>query len=352
MFFKRASKLASPKPTLESVQTIPEIFYGGNDPEADVRVGNKTIVKPNSVTSGSGSGAGTVSATHTRLIAVLMISIFVVVSAGAAWGYWKYLGGGSGSVSVETNQTTTQVEGIENSSENGVVEMPTSTTDLATSTPAVVTTTISNIVPTSSPFSLSELAADFPVINQLSAPDFDSDTLSDLEEDVFGTDQSVFDSDGDGYSDGQEVVNLYNPKGVTPVRLVDSGLVREFTHPRDVYRLYYPLVWQAGSVDAGSNTMLFTAANGDYIEVRLFNKNNGEDFSNWFGKNAKDQQITDLQTISNSFKTQYFKRKDGLVYYVDLREQVLVVLYHPLVNSPINYRTILQLFMESLRVSP
>lgn len=349
MFFKRAAKTAAPKPALGSVQTIPEIFYGGSDPEAGLRgAAASKNVKPSSVVSSTGSAGASGASSHTKLIAAAMIMIFLLVSAGAAWGYWKYLGGGFGPT---TTETTAELETEQNTTPANLETAPfVTTTSTATSTDIITPTSTTTIAPTSTALTLAELSPDFPAINQLNGVDTDSDILTDLEEEIFGTDQSVFDTDSDGYSDGQEVINLYNPKGNNPVRLAESGLVREFTHPRDLYRLYYPMTWQAGSVDAGSNTMLFTAANGDYIEVRIFAKNNGEDFSGWFARVAKNEQITDLQTVSNTFKTTYFKRKDNLVLYVDMPGQVLAVLYHPLVNAPINYRTTLQMMMESLRI--
>ncbi len=351
MFFKRVAKNAAPKPALGSVQTIPEIFYGGSDPEAGLHgTGVNKMIKPSSVVSSSG---GASSSGKTRLVAVVMIIIFLVFSAGAAWLYWNYLGGGSGPttpVPARDNQTQNQMVNNSPITEPVFSETATSTPS-TTSTDTFLPTSTSSFIPTTSTApSLIELSVAFPVINQLNAPDFDSDTLTDLEEEIFGTDQSIFDSDADGYSDGQELINLYNPKGAVPVRLAESGLVREFTHPLDVYRLYYPISWQAGSVDAGSNTMLFTAANGDYVEVRVFAKSNGESFSVWFGRVAKDQQISDLQSVSNNFKTIYLKRKDGLVLYVDQPAQVIAVIYHPLVNTPINFRTTLQMIVESLRV--
>ena len=353
MFFKRASKTAAPKPALGSVQTIPEIFYGGSDPEAELHgAGVNKIVKPSSVTSSSGGkDESGVSQSKTKLIATAMIVIFVLVSGGAAWGYWKYLGGGSGPViaEVKTEQKTAEELVVtQTASENITTSTELITENIIPTTTAAIPTSTKSLGVN---FAITELAADFPTINQMNAVDFDSDTLTDAEEELFGADQSIFDTDKDGYSDGQELLNLYNPKGTDPVRLAESGLVREFTHPKDTYRWYYPISWQAGSVDAASNTMLFTAANGDYVEARIFTKNSSEDFTAWFGRVAKDQQITDLQIVSNSFKTTYYKRKDNLVMYVDFPGQVLAIIYHPLVNAPINYRTTLQMMMESLRVT-
>ncbi|HPL95271.1 MAG TPA: hypothetical protein PLF15_00615 [bacterium] len=43
--------------------------------------------------------------------------------------------------------------------------------------------------------------------------DSDNDSLTDIEEEIFGTDLNNPDSDGDGYLDGEEVLNGYNPMG-------------------------------------------------------------------------------------------------------------------------------------------
>ena len=45
------------------------------------------------------------------------------------------------------------------------------------------------------------------------ATDSDKDGLSDLREEALGLDPHNPDTDGDGYLDGVEVVNGYNPKG-------------------------------------------------------------------------------------------------------------------------------------------
>ena len=43
--------------------------------------------------------------------------------------------------------------------------------------------------------------------------DSDNDSLTDFMEEIYGTDKNNPDTDGDGYLDGQEVQNGYNPKG-------------------------------------------------------------------------------------------------------------------------------------------
>lgn len=83
-----------------------------------------------------------------------------------------------------------------------------------------------------------------------SAEDRDDDGLSTAEEELFGTDATVRDTDGDGFSDGEEVRNLYNPAGTAPARLLDTGTVYEYTNPRDGWSLYVPRQWAIVSRDA------------------------------------------------------------------------------------------------------
>ena len=49
--------------------------------------------------------------------------------------------------------------------------------------------------------------------NNLAINDSDNDGLSDKEEEFYGTDKNNSDTDGDGYKDGDEVKNGYNPLG-------------------------------------------------------------------------------------------------------------------------------------------
>lgn len=49
--------------------------------------------------------------------------------------------------------------------------------------------------------------------------DSDSDGLTDDQENYFGTDSNKADTDGDGYKDGEEVKNGYNPNGVGKLEL-------------------------------------------------------------------------------------------------------------------------------------
>ncbi len=334
MFGRGHQSTPAPVNANASVMTIPEVFYGGNDPEAvQTSTSSGKVLTPKI----SAPSSDVVSPVRTKLIAAVMIFIFVSACAAAGWYYWNYLRLDTPAKTVTTEKKPAEV----------AIVTPTTTTEIITPTSTDETTPSST---TSNLPSLSELALEFSTINQIDTTDFDADGLTDAEEEVFGTDPSVFDTDKDEYYDGQEVGNLYNPKGLAPVRIIDSGLVREYVAPADAYRLYYPVPWTVGTIDPAGNTILITAANGDYIEVRQYPKNSGEDFGTWFGRAATSERITDLESGVNRFKISYLRRKDDLSAYVDMPNSVLVLIYHPATNSPINFRHIFRMMLESLRV--
>jgi hypothetical protein len=61
------------------------------------------------------------------------------------------------------------------------------------------------------PIEVSDEATD--EISSINAQDTDDDGLTDELETLFGTDPANPDTDGDGYKDGEEVENGYNPLG-------------------------------------------------------------------------------------------------------------------------------------------
>lgn len=342
--FGRGHKNPIEKPGLSAataISTIPEVFYGGNDPEAKYvsgQGGNTSALTYTKSVPESSSG-------RTKLIAAFMIIIFLAACAGAVWYYWTYLR--SDAASIQTPPANLVVEkpaveqvSVENTAPTTTaVETDTTQTGITIVTSSIVDSTIAN------------LTLDFPSINQIDATDFDADGLTDAEEEVFGTDPSAFDTDKDEYYDGQEVGNLYNPKGLAPVRIIDSGLVREYVAPSDAYRIYYPIPWTVGTVDPAGETILITAANGDYLEIRKMVKQPGEDFTTWFGRTVPDQRITDLESGINRFTVPYLRRKDDLVAYIDRPNQVLVLIYHPTTSAPIAFRHIMRMALESVRVN-
>lgn len=99
---------------------------------------------------------------------------------------------------------------------------------------------------------VNEPSVNVPPVNEplSSAPDRDTDRdgLTDAEELLLGTDAALADTDRDGYDDALELMNLYNPSGIAPQRLLDAGLVYEYKHPTLGWSVYIPRSWTIAAI--------------------------------------------------------------------------------------------------------
>lgn len=192
---------------------------------------------------------------------------------------------------------------------------------------------------------------DFPKNIFIKSPDIDKDALTDAEEEVLNTDSGTQDTDEDGYYDGLEVANLYNPKGVAPRKIIDSGIVREYVSPLWKYRLYYPLSWQLDSVDEQGKDIVISTITGDFVQVRVFQKEDTQTFLSWFAAMAKGQRFAEITEKTNRFKEQVFVRRDGLVAYVPTDQFVFVLLYNPGSEQMVLYPNLMNMIIQSFRTT-
>lgn len=341
MFGKKKRKKEKAEELHVEVQTMPGIFYGGNDPEIyhskDVPANDPNVIssKPQKRKISKTSSE---HPKRKKIVIIVGIVVFIIVVAGISWYYIAQFNNATNRttpVNVNTPTTPTEII-VPTTTESDVIE---TTTTTATSTVEV-------------PVSLTvEVDINFPAIVQSDTVDIDSDQLTDKEEELYGTDSGGFDTDGDGYFDGQEVFNLYNPGGSAPSRLIDSGRVVEYINPLSGYRLYYPLTWQVGNVDTLGNHVLFSSVEGDFIEVRTYDKNPTESFNEWFGKAIKGQRITDILQFENRFKIKAWKRRDDLVAYFIEDSRVHVVVFNPRELGPISHRHVMKMLVQSFRYS-
>jgi hypothetical protein len=339
-----------------SVNTIPDVFYGGKDPEIyhakkqknkqskqkelvskKKEEQKKQIVRPQvhtgqitkpTVKQKKVSSGGTL-----KKVFIIIIGCLIVLGAISAYYFRDVLFSSTKTAPVETAVPLPVVTVPDVSVVVPTVEVSTSTVEIVLEPP------------TSTPIQ----AIIFPNNIFLSSSDIDADELTDVEEEIFKTDSGTWDTDLDGYYDGQEIFNLYNPTGTAPEKIIDSGLVREYVNPKWQYRVYYPAPWKVDAVDDAANQVLISTITGEYIEIHAFQKNQGQSFISWFAKNATGQQYSDLTKHTNRFQVEQLQRKDGLVGYVDTDNIVFVLVYHLGVEKQILYPNVMRLMFQSFR---
>lgn len=321
---------------------IPDIFYGGNDPVIYHR-GTRNLESSMESKKKIVSSIAEESWFHAHKKTFFIVSTSIVALVVGGMATWYYI--------VRTIGQLRTVDVVSVIKEP-VVEVPLviEEQDIEVLEDDISTTTIEDeeVVEIDTSYMLIEPVS-FPRILLVDSPDNDSDQLTDAEEEIFLTNPDLLDSDGDGYHDSQEILNLYNPNMFAPVKIIDSGLVKEYINPIWRYRLYYPTSWQIGEVDKESRQVLFSTISGDFIEVRVFDRINGQSFQEWFAVNIEGEKFQDLNLVINRFKEEGMRRKDGLVGYFVSDTHVTVLIYHPGVMAAVPYRNVMRMVFESFR---
>lgn len=333
------------------VRTMPPDFYGGVNPaikfkkaEKEIIVGaprapeltpSEKLLRDKAAAVGAGAPMHPVNLfASKKFLFIAGAAVFLLATLGISWYYWNQAAKNRAArLAVTPPALITPVE------EQPIVETP---VEVATSTIEEATTT---------PITPAEARIVFPSRFLSEAADLDKDDITDVAEEIFGTDPSKADTDADGYSDGHEVFNLYNPAGKEPMKLVESGAVLEYTNPVYNYRLYYPKDWAVGNTTPDYKDVLFSALGGENLEVRVFEFDaETPDYDSWVGKWGP-QEASLMVAFKNKFGDPGLNRDDFLVYYFVDSRAVYAVVYHPVdANTPINYRSVAKMFARSFRL--
>ncbi|MFH1790343.1 MAG: hypothetical protein ABH832_04735 [bacterium] len=338
------------------MEVMPDEFYGGINPvvkfkdvtkEVDLDTFKTTTKTTTAEKSAFDKSAvkGKGSTVHPsnflmnkKIIIMGGIGLFIVFIMASAGYYFVFSKPGASGQPTLTTTTSVQIA-KPNNGQNAPLPATTTTSSVA-QTPATSTVSISAIV--------------YPSELLLVSNDMDADNLTDEEERAFKTDPGIFDSDLDGYPDGHEVYYLYNPIGVEPKRIIESDAIQLYINPVFGCSLYYPIEWSVGNVDKDHREVLFSASNGEYIELRIISMQSDETLSDWFGKWASSQNYDALIDFTGVFMQNGKKRSDNLVYYfMDQAEQnVYVLVYHPSQGSNvISYKAVEEMMARSMRLS-
>lgn len=179
--------------------------------------------------------------------------------------------------------------------------------------------------------------------------DSDSDGLSDAEESVFGTDAHQPDTDRDGFLDGNEVFHLYNPSAKAPVNLIDSGLVKSADSPSG-WSLYAPKEWTV-TFDANNGPGAIIDTNhGERFRVRLENNLQRTPLLDWYLAHHPGVLSSSVRSITTKRGLEGILGPDRLDAYFSWDDRVWVIEYDLGGQTFINYRTLFEMILNSLRL--
>ena len=181
-----------------------------------------------------------------------------------------------------------------------------------------------------------------------SGPDADSDGLTDVEETtIYHSNLNNTDTDGDSFSDGNEVLHLFDPTIKAPALLKDSSYVRTSVNAAEKYTALTPASWSERG--AGTDQYFIDAPSGEFFEILAVPKSKDQSIMNWYlatSPDAKAGDVAPFQTYENHLDG--IRSADRLTAYIDLGDEVLTVTYNPNGNTDYNFLTTFEMVIASI----
>jgi hypothetical protein len=170
------------------------------------------------------------------------------------------------------------------------------------------------------------------------ATDLDNDGLLDPEEVLLGTNFSKPDSDGDGFSDGDELAKGFNPAG--PGKLSANTHLLKFDNTN--FSFLYPVGWTFKS--SGNDLVVFTSPDNQLIQVSLQPNIKNQTVVEWYREQFATSTIESAQQLTKkdtdgSTVWNGVRNIDRTTYYlVDaLKQNIVTIDYNLGPNNKLDY---------------
>lgn len=221
---------------------------------------------------------------------------------------------------------------------------------VATSTPEVSTTTDPLLTATTTATTTLPNTA---LVRPLISTDSDSDGLTDIEESLIGSSASRPDSDGDGYMDGSEISNRYNPVltgGGEAERIYRASYMTTATSSfaSANVSLLIPRAWSV-SMAAAARQMIITTDTGEIMKVVIRDNPQRLSAANWYLSQNPSVVASQLTPISIGALVGVVAPNDLAVYVTPNDRSVLYSIEYVMdPNTPFRYPSLFMLSVKSL----
>lgn len=232
--------------------------------------------------------------------------------------------------------------------ETPVTPQPTPTTPEPTPTQPVPTTPVTPVV-------------DIPQFVSGSLPtsvDTDQDSLSDVEEQLFLTSVAVPDTDQDGFLDGIELRNQYDP--ATPRALLEvSPQVKIVRNDPLGYQLLVPVKWTASSsTNDGKEFLIRPDQGSEAFRINVYDNVERVTVTEWFQKQQPNANLTQFVNFKNEAGWVGIQTQDHRLIIASLddggpgsRAYMFVLYYDAGQETEARYSAVLDMMANSLAVA-
>ncbi len=180
--------------------------------------------------------------------------------------------------------------------------------------------------------------------------DTDSDGITDLEEMLFGTDARNPDTDSDGFLDGNEVFNLYNPNGRAPAKLMDSGYVRTVSGNIG-WQMTIPKDWNLTIDSPDGSQASIASTQGEAFAITVEDYDNNQNIIDWYMAQYPDVDKAMILSYKSKGGYEGIIGADLLTTYIPWNGKIFIFTYQMNKQSFINFRTVYSMMLNSLELT-
>ncbi len=182
---------------------------------------------------------------------------------------------------------------------------------------------------TSTPTSTVESSPSPPSLIKDEDIDVDNDLLTVEEEVLFGTDPNNSDTDNDGFPDGLEVANLFDPRFGDGARLFDSNRVKYYISNDFNFKLLIPNPWSVEEKNRLSQVIFKPTKGNDFIEVLVEeNTQNFPDITSWYKSIFPEAEEDSIKYVKSQ-NIEGIESPDGFTTYFLTDRYVYTITYSP-----------------------
>ncbi len=180
-----------------------------------------------------------------------------------------------------------------------------------------------------------------------SSKDTDADSLTDVEEELYETNTTKADTDGDGYFDGAEILAGFSPLDVESVKLKDTEMVTRYTNSEQGYNLYYPTSWVARAVNQKKSEIVIAASTGEYIQIAVQDNSQNLTTMEWYQQLSGEAQAAKATALTIA-STQAVLTPDLSTVYLTKNKKMYVITYNAGSQTEVNYRTTFKMMYQGI----
>ncbi|MFZ2681890.1 MAG: thrombospondin type 3 repeat-containing protein [Patescibacteria group bacterium] len=185
----------------------------------------------------------------------------------------------------------------------------------------------------------------------ISGADTDSDGLTNVEELLYGTDFRNPDSDSDTFLDGNEIFHRFDPRGLAPSTLLDTGAVRVLESLELPFVMYYPTTWNPVSTPV-SQRVTFRSPTGAGVNVLWQEKSAKVSLEDWYVSQVGEVEISRLQPTLTKEGYEALIGPDERVMYVAANGQVYTLIYDLGDATSIEFLQTFKMMVNSFKLVP